>query len=200
MSLSSQFEKSQADFQQATRNASKARLSRTMEKMANGFAGAVQGIAARKAKGKEPNWFQKRKTEKWIWRTKGLASTDITPRFFEDIPGFRKLRDACADPKMDIRLRIYVTGGSDFGIKVDLDPTRPFKDSAIEPSSSLSWKIDFPDPGLTRPGRPGTRPTPPPQSANMPLTVPAAPATPVAAPAVQNSGIVVLPQLRLKMK
>jgi hypothetical protein len=191
MSLSAKFEKSQADFQQATRAASLDNISRAMDKMAAGFPGAVSGIVARKAKGKEPNWFQKRKTEKWIWTNKGVTASDITPEFLEDIPGFRKLRDACADPAMDIKLRIYVTSGSDMSLKIDLDPTRPFKESVIDPASDSFADDDF-LPGVSRTMR---KKSPKPQS--VAITVPvAAPAT-----VAQNTGkIPVLSPLRLNSK
>jgi hypothetical protein len=135
MSLSAQFQKLQHDKLDPAKAANIIKIDRNLEAFANGFAAATRGAAARIASGKEPTQAQTNKMIKWIHDLKAITSDDLTPKFLETLPGFRKLRDACADPAMDIRLELWVSEGRDPGIHISVNPTRPFSESCVSVGS-----------------------------------------------------------------
>lgn len=173
MSLSSQFRQTQQDAQDKVRADEIAEIGKACSYIADHFAGAAKGIAARALKDKEKTWFQKRHTEKWLWSIEGLTRQELSSpgEIFENIPGFRKLRDACAAPENDVHLRVYISIDHTVAIHICVDPTRPFSESTFS-SKGVSIPI--------------TTAAPPP---------PPAPPAAVAAP---SERIVVMSPLRLK--
>lgn len=176
MSLSSQFKQSQLDAQDKQRTAELEKIGRACAYIAENFAEASKGISARALKGKERTWFQRRKTEKWIHGLKGVTRQDLAKpqEFFESIAGFRKLRDACASPDVDIYLWVYVSTGGP-SVNISVNPTRPFSESAYTVDGA---QIPLPSP------------------APVPAVSAASPAPVTLPPAAEK--IVVMSPLRLK--